>query len=146
MAAGTITCTMCGSGIPVDFQRASLVNHGVVNLRMDMGPLEEHMRACAAGVGATSAKQVERHKPGTTVSPVELAGRIGLMLEQRHFIAKGGSRACTMCGMSGESCMALIGQNTRQGCCKLCMDGNTHRAPQDDQDCAHWAVVHAPKH
>lgn len=153
MGAGTITCTMCGRPIPVEFTRVSNASGGKVHMLMAMEPLEAHMRECASTPAQTSAKQVEQYSPRHVKSETDadLMGRIERFLNAktpkggRFFVSEGGSRACTMCGLSGPSCMALIGQNTREGCCPACMNGNTHRAPHDDQGCAEWAAEHAPR-
>jgi hypothetical protein len=146
-ATGTITCTMCRKGIPVEFKRVSNAADGTVAMLMGMAPLEAHMRVCAAGEHPKAVAA-----PELSVPPVELAGRIDRLLNARtprggrYFVATGGSRACSMCGMAGASCLSLVGQNTREACCPACANGNTHPAPGEAQgSCAQWAVENGAK-
>ena len=72
-------------------------------------------------------------------SEADLAGRIGQMFNTGAYIATGGSRACTMCGVNGKACMAEL-TKTRVSCCGACMGGNTHPSPKENAgSCREWA-------
>ena len=141
---GSIVCRLCGEGIVVTFHRVH--GNGVHLAVADPAPLREHYAACRGMVGdgateglASSLTPVLR-EPVLSVPRSVLVGRIHQMLDMRAYVATAGSRSCTMCGMAGATCMALIGQNTREGCCRVCMDGNTHPAPGEAQcTCQQWA-------
>lgn len=72
----------------------------------------------------------------------ELRGRIDRFLDTEAFIAQGGSRACTMCGVNGKDCLvAMRGEEKAGPCCTACSNGNTHPAPgENDGLCAEWAA------
>lgn len=134
---GSIVCRLCGEGIVVTFHRVH--GNGVHLAVADQAPLRDHYAACTGVHAGEPAKALEV-RPATSVPMVDLAGRIGQFLDGRHYVATGGSRACTMCGMAGATCLAIVGQNTREGCCRACMDGNTHPAPGEAQGtCRQWA-------
>lgn len=164
----TVTCPMCRESYPVPTEVLGVDEDAdQVVVRMDRSGLYGHLRECAAkGITShrmTREEAMARHPAGRamtkaverpwrddvadyTPSKHELAGRIGRFLTLGAFVSKGGSRACTMCGLSGESCLALVGQNTRQPCCGACGDGNTHPAPGENEgSCAQWAEKHGAK-
>ena len=131
---GTLVCRQCLEHIGVEFRRApDGVSNGVVTLLTDMGPLQEHMRKC----GPVRDQFILPPK----VPQAELAGRIEQMLNGRHYMATGGSRACTMCGVNGKECLDRA-KRSRKGCCTACEDGNTHPAPGESFPCAVWAEEH----
>lgn len=134
---GSIVCRLCGAGIVVTFHRAH--GNGVHLAVADVQPLRAHYAACTGVYPDEPAATLER-RPVTSVAAADLAGRIGQFLAGRHYVATGGSRACTMCGMAGATCLALVGQNTREACCRVCADGNTHPAPGEARGtCAQWS-------
>lgn len=136
---GSIVCRLCGEGILVTFHRVH--GNGVHLAVADQRPLAEHYQACpGVGAGAAAAEGSAAAPVPVGPSRAELAGRIGQFLDGRHYVATGGSRSCTMCGMSGVTCLAIVGQNTREPCCRACRDGNTHPAPGEAQgNCRQWS-------
>lgn len=135
---GSIVCRLCGVGIVVTFHRVH--GNGVHLSVADQAPLRDHYAECTGMHPGEPGKAVEV-APVTSVSAVDLAGRIGVMLDGGHYVATAGSRACTMCGTNGSDC--LEGIRTRfpfAACCPVCADGNTHPAPGEAQgSCQQWA-------
>lgn len=78
---------------------------------------------------------------------IELAGRVNMMLNGGHFMSKGGSGACTMCGANRDACMRLLQvKASHKPCCTACRDGNTHPAPMESRGtCAEWGAEHGAK-
>lgn len=145
MATGTIKCTFCDTGIVVDFERVSA---GSLMLKVsDIGPLRTHWESCPGMDPAARPSKVVA-VPATGVDPVErgrLAAHISQWLDERGYIAKGGSRACTMCGANGTDCMVALDQ-AGASCCDACHNGNTHPAPGEVKGvCAEWAAAHAER-
>lgn len=152
---GTIMCRLCGAPIAVEFTRLPF---NVVALAPSVQPLRDHYAACPA----LERPPAEVEAPAATVPKAELVGRIERVLNDmtkdggRHFVSTAGSRACTMCGMPGADCMALIGKPLTggtgknlghvNGCCGACANGNTHTAPGEAAGtCAQWAADHGCK-
>lgn len=150
MASLTLTCPHCGGPIELP---ATVVNTftglAQVLVKIDQKVGEAHLRECRGRVDE-APKALER--PSTT----ELSGRIERMLHMRAFVAVGGSRACTMCGVDGKDCMAQLQAGSedqaRRGvpraegmgtpCCNACGNGNTHPAPKGTMSCAEWGTEH----
>jgi hypothetical protein len=140
---GSIVCRLCGTGIVVAFHRVH--GNGVHLAVADVAPLRAHYAECT-GVHPGEPGTAMVVRPKVEVPAVDLAGRIEQLLNGqtpdggRYFVATAGSRACTMCGMNGATCLALVAQNTRQPCCRACGDGNTHPAPGEAAGtCQQWA-------
>lgn len=131
----TITCDRCGQVFPVPAEVVSVdTATNMVVVRMDRTELNGHRETCKPAVAAV---EVRRANPVLTVPKAELAGRIGLMLDNRAYVAVGGSRACTMCGVTGTDCMTALANSIP--CCGACGEGNTHPAPGESKGlCAEW--------
>lgn len=135
----TVRCPTCRVAFSVPTEQIGQDGHHVI-VRMDRSDLYGHLRTCTGPKVPGKAVEKRRAAPVTTVPQAELAGRIHRMLDMRAYVVEAGSRACTMCGMSGASCLALAGQNTREPCCRSCKDGNTHPVPGEAEgSCAQWA-------
>lgn len=132
---GTVVCRLCLEHVTVKFRRApGNVSGGVAVLLMDVTPLQEHVRKCEP--------VRDQFVLAPKVPQAELTGRIEQMLNGRHYIAAGASRACTMCGVTGQECMDRLNRS-KKPCCPLCGDGNTHPAPGEAVgSCAQWAAEH----
>jgi len=142
----TIACPTCGEvfSLPAELVDVDTTANRVV-LSVDRSAVYGHLTACAAKAAETAAdKAVAVVEP--TVPRDELAGRIERFLTMRAYVATGGSRACTMCGVNGEACMdSLAAKGPQSPCCPSCGDGNTHPAPRADMGCAEWATEHGAK-
>lgn len=148
MSAFRITCPLCRRDFPVPAEVLQVnTATNLVTVQMDRTELYGHMQRCANEYGApapsASKVLVVRGQNMPTEQPApsqrELAGRIGQMLDTGAYIATGGSRACTMCGMNGADCLTQLreaGQGTP--CCAACGNGNTHPAPSDTVPCSDW--------
>ena len=145
MASVTVSCPMCGESFPVPTELLGVdeENHTVL-ARMDRAKLYGHMETCTAAKPADfmdhKPSELVQHVPAT-VSKADLYGRIYQMLEGGHYVAQGGSRACTMCGVTGALCLSTI-RAGQSACCPACGEGNTHRAPGESKGlCAEWSAA-----
>lgn len=141
----TVTCGGCGVAFPVPARVIRVLGHQVLVL-MDRSEVYGHQSRCAGfAEPATPSKEASKTVavPNDDKLPeAELAGRIHLMLAGGHFMATGGSGACTMCGTNRDACLQAIQTVTgpRHPCCPACANGNTHPAPGENaQTCAQWA-------
>ena len=159
----TITCPTCGRAFPVPTEILGVdesTNHVVV--RMDRTELYGHLQQCVAEQPAATTPledAMRRHPAGKALerpwrhndmhqpigengpSKAELAGRMEVMLSSGAYVAKGGSRACTMCGIKGDECLRRT-KRSLKACCPPCQDGNTHPAPGESVDCQVWGAQH----
>lgn len=136
---GSLVCRLCGSHLEVKFKRGNDGDDGRVMLLVaDTTPLVEHMETCEV-VPDQLVPTVEKSVPDP-----ELAGRIGQMLETGAYVDTRGSRACSMCGVTGDECLDRA-RRTQEVCCSVCESGNTHPAPQETYGCAEWATEHGAK-
>jgi hypothetical protein len=144
----SITCPSCQDQFPVPAEvlKVDILNNQVL-VRLDRTEAFGHFTTCAirknrprpegksmVPVEGVSARQL-------VVPATELAGRIHQMLDMRAFVATGGSRACTLCGVNGQDCMVQLDRK-RVPCCSGCANGNTHPAPKQDATCAEWGAEH----
>ena len=137
----SVTCPTCGEAFPVPSRVVSVdTNTNQVLVRMDRTELYGHLRACAGEAGeAAGNKLVQRM--AAAVPPAVLTGRVHRFLDLRAYVPTAGSRACTMCGMAGETCLAAL-SSANLPCCTACRDGNTHPAPGEAQgSCAEWSAA-----
>jgi len=143
----TIACPTCGEvfALPAEVVDVDTKANRVV-LNVDRSAVYGHLTACAAKAAQVPGKALAAVVK--TVPDSELAGRIHLMLDNRAYLVKGASRACTMCGANSADCMALLTKadprdtHERAACCAACGVGNTHPAPGADRGCAEWATEH----
>lgn len=135
MADLTLTCPHCGQGIklPATITESDHdAGRVVLQLSKDQAEGMAHLDRCRR------AKAL----PAPTVPRAELVGRVHRMLDMRAFIATGGSRACTLCGVNGQDCQVGLEKNAA-ACCAGCHNGNTHPAPGEAKGtCAQWAEDH----
>lgn len=150
-----IACPSCGESfvVPTEVLGVDRIRHQVMVV-MDRSGLYGHLQACTGRDGTPAAplehrpaevtKAMEAHRPHPDP---ELVGRIHQLLDGGHFIAKGGSGACTMCGVNRDACMkSLRMESRRKPCCGACGDGNTHPAPMESRGtCAEWGAEHGAK-
>jgi hypothetical protein len=157
---GTIVCRLCMTAVPVRFRRSpgSDVSNGWAGLLMDTRPLVAHFNSCDMKRPSMSINDVFVLAP--VVPQADLAARINTVLNVatldggRHFVATGGSRACTMCGRPGEDCLSQLTSQARANpgnggtpCCAACENGNTHPAPGEAfGTCAEWAADRGTSH
>jgi hypothetical protein len=121
----------------------------MVLAKMDRTHLYGHLQECAKthplpddaeATHSTELAQVHEHQDPHLRA--RLVGRVEQFLRGGFFMAKGGSRACTMCGVHGEACVKRL-PITGKACCPACGDGNTHPAPGEAEGtCAAWAAEH----
>lgn len=144
----TITCPGCGTAFHVPARVVRILGHQVL-VRVDRTQLYGHLAECP---GLPDGAAPEREEGKTMALPDErpteqdLAGRVHLFLTTGSFMSKGGSGACTMCGVGRDGCLSGV-KLRRTACCGACGDGNTHPAPQENaQTCAQWAETHGAKH
>lgn len=141
----TIACPVCHEvfALPAELVDVDRTANRVV-LSVDRSAVYGHLTACAAEAAEVAGRELA--KVEATVPAPELAGRIERLLTMRAYVAKGGSRACTMCGATGEACMDQLAEKGPQlPCCTACGDDNTHPAPGGDRSCAEWATEHGAK-
>lgn len=113
-AALFVRCPICRELFPVPAGVIAVDGHLVIT-RLDRSDVHGHMSTCAA----------QAPIPGKEVEPMA-----GNQI----------SRACTMCGTPGKSCMDGL-KRTRQACCGICGDGNTHPEPGESVgSCQEFAV------
>jgi len=125
--------------VPTDVVHVDEVT-GLVYTRMDRSGLYGHLTTCAGPAPTVPTRSTEVAKIVPSVPLGELAGRIHLMLDNRAYVATGGSRACTMCGTTGTDCMTALANSTP--CCGACGEGNTHPAPGESKGtCAEWSAA-----
>ena len=152
MAGGlTVTCPTCGRLFPVPSEVLGVDQAtDQVIVRLDRTELYGHLSACAGREVETTERgaAMERHPAGGEApdpTPIDQ------MLDPKglRFVAKGGSRACTMCGINGKACFAMLkglglanGKVVHAACCGPCAEGNTHPAPQEDATCQQWGAEH----
>lgn len=163
----TITCPGCGTPFHVPAQVVRVLGHTVV-VRMDRSKLYGHLAECTGTTESpmdapldTRPAEVSKamavpEQPEQPEQQTELVGRIHLMLSGGHFMARGGSGACTMCGVNRDVCLetlrtgvAVTVDGVKRGpdpCCPVCRDGNTHPAPMESRGtCAEWGAEHGAK-
>lgn len=137
MAKLTLSCPHCGGDI--ELPATVVTSNGQtaqVLVKVDQSVGEAHLAACRA---KAKPEAINQAGPSTT----ELAGRIHRMLDMRAFIGTGGSRACTMCGVTAKDCMVqLDAKGKGMPCCAACGNGDTHPVPRGDLSCAEWAAEH----
>lgn len=146
-----VSCPSCGVEftVPTEVLGIDHLRHKVL-VRMDRSGLYGHLQSCAGTTDRPLDAPLEHH-PAELVEAVkpdpELAGRIHMMLAGGHFMSKGGSGACTMCGVNRDVCLANLQRPGEQAaCCPACGGGNTHPAPQENaQTCAQWAETHGAR-
>lgn len=134
----SVTCPTCGQAftVPAEVVSVDTATNRVL-VRMDRTELYGHLEKCAAKAGEAAGKQLVQ-RMAAAVPPGVLTGRVHQFLDMRAYVASGGSRACTMCGMTGETCLAAL-SSANLPCCTGCRDGNTHPAPGEAQGmCAEW--------
>lgn len=154
-----VTCPVCREAfdVPTEVVGVDVLRNQVL-CRMDRSGLYGHLQRCAAAHpipddAATSHSTELAQAAGDESQRVPsgvLVGRVEQFLRGGFFMAKGGSRACTMCGITGTMCMTMLtgvgksdGRTVRATCCPACGEGNTHPAPGEAQgSCAAWAVEH----
>ena len=112
-----------------------------VIVRMDRTELYGHLAQCVRPQEVSERAQAMERHPANGPTKREMAGRIDQLLDGGHYVAKGGSRACTMCGTKGDACLTQLRKQER-ACCPACGDGNTHPAPGESQHCREWAALH----
>lgn len=137
----TITCPVCRVAftVPVSVVGIDVENNGVL-LLADRSELFGHLAECAAEHGKKAGAAVVRARAVASYpKDPELVGRVHQMLRMGAFVSNAGSRACTMCGVTGPECMQRL-ERSRKGCCPACESGNTHPAPQDTVACSTWAA------
>lgn len=144
---GTITCRLCETAIAVEFRRADA--NGVQLEVIDSQPLADHYAECQA----MEAKALHPAQSNVTVPQVELSGRVNrflAILEDNGHLTRG-TRACTMCGDTQDTCLASLdrraGRIVRKrvrgrGCCTACDEGNTHPTGSESKGCAEWGAEH----
>ena len=144
----TITCRGCGDVFPVPTRVVRVFGHEVLVV-MDRSGVYGHMAACPGFAEPGSPAPVQEvskavETPGKPNPNPELAGRIHQMLAGGHFMSKGGSGACTMCGAGRDACLRLLNvKATHRPCCAACGNGNTHPAPMESRGtCAEWGAEH----
>lgn len=156
----TITCSGCGVAFPVPARVVRILGHRVV-VHLDRSAIYGHRTVCTGPDDIDPAAEVSKAVaiPDKPQPDPALAGRITMMLTGGHFMAKGGSGACTMCGVTRDGCLQQLqpltlplengkpaGTVPGKPCCAVCGDGNTHPAPQEAaQTCAQWAVTHGAR-
>lgn len=150
----TITCPGCLEVFPIPSQVVKILGHTVL-VRMDRREAYGHMARCPgmAEPGSPAPEQEVSKAvavPEKKLPDVELAGRINMMLTGGHFVATGGSGACTMCGVTRDACLErlkpAVAAMPGKPCCALCADGNTHPAPFESRGtCAEWGAEHGAK-
>jgi len=152
-----ITCPGCGESFPVPVQVISVNprTHHVL-CRIDRSGLYGHLAKCAGTTDRPLDAPLDTHPAEVSkamavpdkLPDIELAGRINMMLNGGHFMSKGGSGACTMCGVNRDVCLSALqpGRKTPKACCGACADGNTHPAPAENRGtCAEWGAEHGAK-
>lgn len=157
----TITCSGCGVAFPVPTRVLRVLGHQVW-VRMDRSEVYGHMATCPGFAEPGSPEPLQEVSKAVAVPDVpkaDLAGRINQFLDGEHYIARGGSRACTMCGTTGAACFEALkpikvttedgkegGRVAGKACCGACRDGNTHPAPGESRGtCAEWGAEHGAK-
>ena len=151
----TITCPGCGTAFPVPVQVVRVLGHQVL-ARIDRSKLYGHLAECTGTTERPMDAPLDTHPAEVSkamavpekLPDLELAGRINMMLTGGHFMAKGGSGACTMCGVNRDACLSSLqpGRKTPKACCGACGDGNTHPAPMESRGtCAEWGAEHGAK-
>lgn len=149
----TITCPGCREVFTIPTQVVKILGHTVL-VRMDRSAAYGHMARCP-GLAEPASPAPEQEASKAVAVPdklpdIELAGRINMMLNGGHFMSKGGSGACTMCGVTRDACMERLKPATAAApgkpCCRVCADGNTHPAPMESRGtCAEWGAEHGAK-
>lgn len=129
----TIRCPFCRELLAVPTEVIGQDGHQVL-VRMDRSGAAEHTQECAGRAGTPA------QAPGKHVAKAEPAKSPQQPLQSGSwFVAKGGSRACTMCGTNGEPCLVKL-ERVKSACCPACENGNTHPAPGEAQGlCSQWA-------
>lgn len=156
----TITCPGCREVFDLPTQVVKVFGHTVL-VRLDRREAYGHMAKCPAMTepGSPAPDQEASRTVAVPDKPKpdpELAGRIHMMLAGGHFMARGGSGACTMCGVNRDACLetlrtgvAVTVNGVKRGpdpCCPACRDGNTHPAPMESRGtCAEWGAEHGAK-
>lgn len=116
-----------------------------VFVRLDRSEAYGHMADCPGMTPEpleAPAQEASRHVAVPEVPQADLVGRIHLMLANGAFMARGGSGACTMCGVARDGCLSGLKLRTT-ACCGACMQGNTHPAPGESRgSCAEWGAEH----
>ena len=145
-----VTCPSCGEDFPVPTEVVHIDRaRNLVLCRLDRSDLYGHLQACVAEKPARLEHRPAEVAKALEATPAaqdpELVGRVHLFLSGGHFMAKGGSGACTMCGVARDGC--LTGAKLRKtACCGACGDGNTHPAPMESRGtCAEWGAEHGAK-
>lgn len=145
MGAMRVQCPLCKELFPVPTEVIGVDGHQVI-ARLDRSEVFGHMDTCLAGRKPLGAK-AKRPAVKAAIPAADLAGRVNLLLDNRAFVAEGGSRACTMCGVKGAECLDSLGKldprdkHPQPACCPACGVGNTHPAPGEVVgSCAAWAA------
>lgn len=144
--AVTLACPRCGEVFPIPTHVVKVFGHTVL-VRMDRSQAHGHMATCP-GIAHPPQEASKTMAVPEKLPDAELAGRIDLMLSGGHFMAKGGSGACTMCGITRDKCLSNLGGHPgpAAACCGACGDGNTHPAPMESRGtCAEWGAEHGAK-
>lgn len=141
----TITCPGCREVFNLPTQVVKILGHTVL-VRVDRSTAYGHMARCPGmAEPATPPKEASTTVAVPEVPQADLVGRIHLMLAKGAFMARGGSRACTMCGVAGDGCLSGL-KLRKTACCGACMQGNTHPAPGESRgSCAEWGAEHGAK-
>lgn len=149
--------------MPTEVVGIDHLRHKVL-VRMDRSGLYGHLQQCAGTTDRPLDAPLE-HQPAEVSKAVEvskpqpdpeLVGRVHLFLSGGHFMAKGGSGACTLCGATRTACLERLRtgvpvtvNGVKRGpdpCCPGCHDGNTHPAPMESRGtCAEWGAEHGAK-
>ena len=147
MGAMKVQCPVCKELFDVPAEVIGTDGHQVI-ARMDRSDLYGHITECTTGRKAlptTPVRPAEAPKVSQRLRrPVSPGARqrVTQFLEAEGFVSYGGSRACTMCGTRGDTCLdELRKEGTRPGCCPSCHNGNTHPSPGESVgSCAVWAA------